>query len=98
MASKRAPIGELVSADMAARSLPRKDDAEVQETPARPTRDPQETHNGGTTEVQETPRMAPVKVRFDNGDYEALQDIARRTGTTAAALVRKAVKELIRRG
>ena len=71
--------------------------AGVQETHSGGTRDPQETHNGGTADVQKKAAARdPVKVRFDAGDYSKLQDIARREGTTAAALVRKAVKEYLR--
>jgi CHASE3 domain sensor protein len=38
-----------------------------------------------------------VSIRFDDGDYEALKTIALEQGTNAAALVRKAVKEIIAR-
>jgi hypothetical protein len=43
-----------------------------------------------------TPRKQQVQVRFDPGDYEALQRIAYQKGTKAAALVRQLVKEYIR--
>jgi len=43
-----------------------------------------------------TPRKEAVQIRFDPGDYEALQKIAYRKGTKAAALVRQAVKEYIK--
>ena len=39
-----------------------------------------------------------ISIRFDEGDYEALQHIAREHGTTAASLVRKAVKDIIKKG
>jgi hypothetical protein len=37
-----------------------------------------------------------VSIRFDSGDYETLQKIALEEGTTAASLVRKAVKNIIK--
>jgi len=43
-----------------------------------------------------TPRKEVVQIRFDPGDYEALQKIAYRKGTKAAALVRQVVKEYIK--
>jgi hypothetical protein len=76
-------------------------DAET-ETHKRPTAEVQQTHSGGTTEVQQTHKSQAAreskKIRLDGGDYEKLQEIAKAEGTTAAALIRRAVKELIRRG
>lgn len=76
-------------------------DAET-ETHKRPTTEVQETHNGGTTEVQQTHNSQIAreskKIRLDVGDYEKLQALATAEGTTAAALIRRAVKELIRKG
>jgi hypothetical protein len=43
------------------------------------------------------PNKRQVQVRFDPGDYEKLQMIAYRKGTKAAALIREAVKEIIRK-
>jgi urease beta subunit len=43
------------------------------------------------------PPKRQVQVRFDPGDYEHLQMIAYRKGTKAAALIREAVKEIIRK-
>jgi hypothetical protein len=43
------------------------------------------------------PNKRQVQVRFDPGDYEKLQIIAYRKGTKAAALIREAVKEIIRK-
>lgn len=37
-----------------------------------------------------------VSIRFDEGDYERLQEIAREQGTSAAALIRKAAKDIIK--
>lgn len=62
-------------------------------------RDPVKYSNvTNVTKLEKAVARDPVKVRFDAGDYSKLQDIARREGTTAAALIRRAVKELIRRG
>ena len=43
------------------------------------------------------PVKRQIQIRFDPGDYEALQYIAYRKGTTAAALVRQLVKEYIKK-
>lgn len=91
MASKRADIRAAVHEDMAARDFGGGPTEEVQERP-----------RGGTTEVQERPNgptkaRGAVKVRLDPGDYSKLQTIAAGQGTTAAALVRLAVKECIKR-
>lgn len=53
------------------------------------------------TEPEGTAKFGPppkrqVQVRFDPGDYEKLQVIAYRKGTKAAALIREAVKGIIR--
>jgi hypothetical protein len=37
-----------------------------------------------------------ASIRFDQGDYEVLRQIALEQGTTAAAMIRKAVKDIIR--
>jgi hypothetical protein len=37
-----------------------------------------------------------VSIRFDEGDYERLKEIAQEQGTNGAALVRKAVKDIIK--
>jgi hypothetical protein len=42
-----------------------------------------------------SPKQA-VMIRFDEGDYAILQRIAERKGTKASALIRQAVKEIIR--
>jgi hypothetical protein len=41
------------------------------------------------------PKQAVV-IRLDEGDYGSLQRIAERNGTKASALIRQAVKEIIR--
>lgn len=67
----------------------------VQQTPERGT-------TGAQKGVQQTPNRPPArelkKIRLDDGDFEKLQEMAIAEGTTAAALIRRAVKELIRRG
>jgi predicted transcriptional regulator len=37
-----------------------------------------------------------VSIRFDEGDYERLKELAQEQGTNGAALIRKAVKDLIK--
>jgi cellulose biosynthesis protein BcsQ len=44
-----------------------------------------------------SPAKRQVQIRFDPGDYEKLQVIAYRKGTKAAALIREAVKEIIKK-
>ena len=39
-----------------------------------------------------------VSIRFDEGDYEQLTALALEQGSTAASLIRKAVKDIIREG
>jgi len=51
--------------------------------------DPQEVNKGGT--------LYPTKVRLSRSDLRILQAIAEQEGTTPSALIRKAIKELIRR-
>jgi hypothetical protein len=43
------------------------------------------------------PPKRQVQIRFDPGDYETLQRIAHNKGSTAAALIREAVKGIIKR-
>jgi hypothetical protein len=43
------------------------------------------------------PPMQQVQIRLPPGDYQTLQRIAYRKGTKAAALIREAVKDIIRR-
>jgi len=57
-----------------------------------------------TTEIipKEGGRFTPppkrqVQIRFDPGDYEELQMIAYRKGTKAAALIREAVKDILKK-
>jgi hypothetical protein len=43
------------------------------------------------------PPKRQIQIRFDPGDYEELQIIAYKKGTKAAALIREAVKEIIKK-
>jgi hypothetical protein len=57
-----------------------------------------ETQNS-TPEMQKQPKgykNTIVSIRFDEGDYERLKEIAQDQGTNGAALVRKAVKDIIK--
>jgi len=63
------------------------------------TPEPQEGHSVATEGPQQghnVPTLHPIHVRLSEGDYSALGAIAERDGTTRAALIRKAVKQLIR--
>jgi hypothetical protein len=42
------------------------------------------------------PQKEAITVRFDEGDYQKLQRAAVQKGTSAAALLRQAAKEIIR--
>jgi hypothetical protein len=42
------------------------------------------------------PTRQAITVRFDEGDYQKLQRIAVQKGTSAAALIRQAAKDIIR--
>ena len=93
MASKRAPIDEPVKATSAERALPRKTDKETTEGTQWATED----HNG-PRKGHKGPRGEPVKVRLSAADLAALDAIADREGSNRSILIRRAVKELIRRG
>jgi hypothetical protein len=43
------------------------------------------------------PQKQAITVRFDEGDYQKLQWVAVQKGTSAAALLRQAAKEIIKR-
>jgi hypothetical protein len=81
MATKREDIEDLVKKTMKGRDIAASAPADA------PT-------EGGTFAP---PPKRQVQVRFDPGDYEKLQRIAYRKGTKAAALIREAVKEIIRK-
>jgi hypothetical protein len=61
---------------------------EVTEATRKTTKEAQEATKGYKNTV--------ISVRFDEGDYERLKEIAREQGTNGAALIRKAVKAIIR--
>jgi hypothetical protein len=81
MATKKPDIAALVNQSMEGRNLTSTPAAE-QEQPPRGRFKP-------------SPKQA-VMIRFDEGDYAILQRIAERKGTKASALIRQAVKEIIR--
>jgi hypothetical protein len=81
MATKREDIEDLVKKTMEGRDIAASVPAEIPEGTAKFT----------------PPTKRQVQVRFDPGDYEKLQRIAYRKGTKAAALIREAVKDIIRK-
>jgi hypothetical protein len=80
MATKKPDIAALVNQSMAGRNL------------AAPAAKPDDHQR---ERFKPSPKQA-VMIRFDEGDYAALQRIAERNGTKASALIRQAVKEIIR--
>jgi predicted transcriptional regulator len=92
MVKKRQAITDEIARSMEDRAIgkPVADDVTDKITPEtqRVTPDAQKKTKGYKNTI--------VSVRFDEGDYERLQSIAREQGTTAASLVRKAVKTIIR--
>jgi hypothetical protein len=81
MATKKPGIADLVSSSMDGRAIG--GDCFPQSPAQPPAPSP-------------APRRQPITVRFDPGDYAALQHAAREQGTSAAALIRKAVKDIIK--
>jgi hypothetical protein len=81
MATKRQDIESLVQNTMAGR--------DISSSP------PADTAPGSVK--FNPPAKRQVQIRFDPGDYEKLQVIAYRKGTKAAALIREAVKEIIKK-
>lgn len=59
------------------------------------TTGPQAGHNEATTGPQRV-TMKPYHIRLAASDMEELEAIARQEGTTTAALIRRAVKQLLR--
>jgi hypothetical protein len=82
MATRKPDITALVNQSMEGRTLT-------------PTVTAPQSAGEPAKKFQKTPKQA-ITVRFDDGDYETLQRIAAYRGTTAASLVREAVKTLIR--
>lgn len=83
MATRRDRIKAAVSQEMQERDLPGK------KAHGEPTEGLQKAHR--------RPTMYPVRVRIPQADVDALEQIADQEGTTTSALIRKAIKELIRR-
>jgi hypothetical protein len=87
MATRKPDIAALVNQSMEGRSF----------TPSGETTEtvPGPEPTTGAARFKKIPKQA-ITVRFDEGDYQTLQRIAAYKGSTAASLVREAVKELIR--
>jgi hypothetical protein len=84
MASRRAALGPIIEKEMAERDI-----------------DPQTAHKGTTEGLQEAhkrPTMEAIRLRLLAADLAALDALAAVEGSTRSALIRRAVKELIRRG
>jgi hypothetical protein len=86
MATKRADISSLIHQDIAQRELGGQNTSE--HTPA-----PVET-----TPITHKPKkqIETVKVRLDFGDYKRLQQVGAELGLKASAMIRLAVKQMIK--
>jgi predicted DNA binding CopG/RHH family protein len=61
----------------------------------------QAAHNEPTEGLQaahKRPTMEPIRLRLTKADLEALDVMAAQEGATRSTLIRRAVKELLRRG
>jgi hypothetical protein len=87
MATRREDIESMITKTMEGREIA----ASV------PPESPETAGDAAKVKRFSPPPKRQIQVRFDPGDYETLQRIAYRKGTKAAALVREAVKDLIRR-
>jgi hypothetical protein len=92
MVKKRPSLNEEIERNMEDRSisdpLPTVETYKVSKSIQNNTQEVQKTTKGYKNNI--------VSIRFDEGDYERLQEIAREQGTNGAALVRKAVKDIIK--
>jgi len=87
---RKKELDQAVSEDMAGRTLPWKE----------PTEGPQEAHGEPTSGLQKAhkgPTLHPVRIRIPEADWRTLEALADQEGTTPSALIRKAIKELLRR-
>jgi hypothetical protein len=83
MATRRDRIKAAVSQEMQERDLPGKQ-AHVETTE-------------GLQKAYVRPTMYPVRIRIPKADWNTLEALAAQEGTTPSALIRKAIKELLRR-
>jgi len=67
-------------------------------TPTEGTRDTHDTPTEGTRKAHDTPTMQRIHVLMETDDINKLDALARQESTTQSALIRRAVRELIRRG
>ncbi len=51
----------------------------------------------GLQEAYKRPTMYPVRIRIPRSDWSMLEVLADQEGTTPSALIRKGIKELLRR-
>jgi hypothetical protein len=88
MATKKNPVVDLVSQSMAERDI-------LYETPAVP---PEAASGRGVGSGSGAGRRKKrtTSINFDEGDYAALQRIDEEQGLTASALIRQAVKQILK--
>lgn len=88
MATKKSPIAKLADRSMEERTIP-----ENKAPPSQKASPPSVPHR--KERFKPTPKET-VLIRLDEGDYGRLQNIAEQKGTKASALIRQAVKEIIK--
>ncbi|MDR0553476.1 MAG: hypothetical protein LBG76_01565 [Treponema sp.] len=92
MVTKRRNLNEAINRGMEGRSIGAPSDKQAPETLSKKS----------ANAAPKTQRKAKgyksniVSIRFDSGDYERLKEIAQEQGTNGAALIRKAVKDIIK--
>lgn len=88
MGSKRADMENVIKSEMEQRVF----------TPTEGTPEAHGGHTKGTWKAHEQHTIKRVHVLLEMDDVDGLDRIAKLEGSTQSALIRRAVKELIRRG
>jgi hypothetical protein len=62
-----------------------------------PTESLQEDYAKPTKGLRKRPTLHPARIRIPEADWRTLEALAAQEGTTPSSLIRKAIKELLRR-
>ena len=89
MVRKRQPLSDMIAKNMQERSIGEPSSAAAGDAA-------QETQDNNAQTKTKGYKNTIISVRFDEGDYERLKEIAQEQGTNGAALIRKAVKDIIK--